>query len=219
MKPIVLAGSIAALAAASLALTAASVSGDAGSRDPLRPASCGKVFYERPGSPQYVIASDLALEGPDRAQALQMAKAIRFVLSHEYGFRAGRFTVGYRSCNDAGADTYDLDRCVGNAKAYAADASVIGVVGPTYSRCAKRLIPILDLAPGGPVGIVTPTSTYPGLTHRAPPMTASFEPATYYPGGTRNYARVIATSDYAGPAAALLVKRLNRKSNRAITTA
>jgi branched-chain amino acid transport system substrate-binding protein len=43
-------------------------------------------------------------------------------------------------------------------------------------------------------------------------MTAPFEPMTYYPSGKRNYARVVATSDYEGPAAALLVKQLNRKS-------
>ena len=50
-----------------------------------------------------------------------MADAIRFVLQ-QHDFRAGAFTVGYRSCDDSTAQTGDYEnrRCAANANAYAA---------------------------------------------------------------------------------------------------
>ena len=45
--------------------------------------------------------SDLPLEGGKREQTAEMVKAIAYVLQ-QHGFRAGRWTVGYRSCDDSG---------------------------------------------------------------------------------------------------------------------
>ena len=48
-----------------------------------------------------------------------MARAVRFVLA-EHGFRAGRFTVGYQSCDD-GAPYGDvpIDKCLANGRMFA----------------------------------------------------------------------------------------------------
>ena len=59
------------------------------------------------------------------------------------------------------------------------------------------MIPVLNRAPDGPVGMVSPANTYVGLTH-AGPGTAPGEPDKYYPTGTRNYIRLVAADDYQG---------------------
>ena len=59
-------------------------------------------------TPDVLIASDLPLQGQDGAGPRAMADAIRLVLQ-QHGFRAGRFTVGYRSCDDSTAQTGDFE--------------------------------------------------------------------------------------------------------------
>jgi hypothetical protein len=53
-----------------------------------------------------------------------MADAIGFVL-RRHGFRAGRHTVGYRSCDDSTAQHgfFDARTCAANANAYAPRSS------------------------------------------------------------------------------------------------
>ena len=94
--------------------------------------------------------------------------------------------------------------------AYARNSSVIGVVGTFNSGCSEIIVPILNRAPGGPVGMVSPANTYTGLT-TAGPGTAPGEPNKYYPTGKRNYARVVAQDQYQGAADAMLMKRLGVK--------
>ena len=55
--------------------------------------------------------------------------------------------------------------------------------------------------------MVSPANTNPGLTKKWDPG----EPNKYYPTGTRNYARVVATDDIQGPADALWSKSLGIK--------
>ena len=55
--------------------------------------------------------------------------------------------------------------------------------------------------------MVSPANTYPGLTKKW----AAGEPQKYYPTGTRNYARVVATDDFQGPADAMWTKALGLK--------
>ena len=50
------------------------------------------------------------------------------------------------------------------AALYAANKSVIGVVGTFNSGCAKIIVPILNRANPGPVAMVSPANTSPGLT-------------------------------------------------------
>jgi branched-chain amino acid transport system substrate-binding protein len=84
---------------------------------------------------------------------------------------------------------------------------VIGVVGTFNSGCAKIIVPILNRANPGPLTMVSPANTNPGLTKHWDPG----EPQKYYPTGVRNYARVVATDDFQGPADAMWSKSLGYK--------
>ena len=88
---------------------------------------------------------------------------------------------------------------------------MIGVIGTFNSGCAEIIVPILNRAPGGPVGMVSPANTYTGLT-AAGPGTAAGEPNKYYPTGKRNYARVVAQDQYQGAADAILAQRVGVKN-------
>jgi len=179
----------------------------------LPSSSCSPVFYKGSGSPQYLIASDLPLQGAGRAQPLSMVKAIQYVLEKQFKFKAGTFRVGYQSCDDATAQQggWATEKCTSNARAYANDRSVLGVLGTFNSGCAKLEIPIMNRAPGGPVAMISSANTAVGLTHDAP-WNDPGEPNIYYPTKVRNYARVAATDDFQGPFAADLLKAKKKTS-------
>jgi branched-chain amino acid transport system substrate-binding protein len=182
------------------------------SATPLPASSCAPIVYKGSGSPQYVLASDLPLQGSGRTQTIEMTKAINFILSGA-GYKAGKYTIGYQSCDDATAQAgkWDSAKCSTNGNAYARDKDVIGVLGTFNSGCAEIIVPILGRASNGPVGMVSPANTYTGLT-AAGPGTAPGEPNKYYPTGKRNYARVVAQDQYQGAADALLAQRLGAKN-------
>src|ERR671926_1063439 len=140
-----------------------------------------------------------------------MTAAIKFILKQR-GFKAGKYKIGYQSCDDstAQAGKWESSKCSANANAYAQNKSVIGVIGTFNSGCAEIEIPILNRAPDGPVGMISPANTYVGLTHGGP-GTAAGEPDKYYPTGKRNYARVVAADDFQGAADAVLAKQLKIK--------
>ena len=83
-------------------------------------------------------------------------------------------TVGYRSCDDSTAQTGDFEnrRCAANANAYARAERLVAVIGPYNSPCAGVEIPILNRAPGGPLAMISPSNTYPGLTRGGPGLQA-----------------------------------------------
>jgi branched-chain amino acid transport system substrate-binding protein len=175
---------------------------------PLPASSCSAI---QNGSGQYLIASDLPLEGSGRAQTIQMTKAIAYILK-QHNWKAGKYTVAYQSCDDATAQAgkWDSGKASANATAYANDSSVVGVIGTFNSGAAEIEIPILNRAPGGPVAMISPANTYVGLTHPGP-GTAAGEPGKYYPTGKRNYIRIVAADDFQGAADALLAKSLGLK--------
>src|SRR3954453_17095495 len=158
-----------------------------------------------------VTASDLPLQGAGRSQTVQMTKAIGFVLQR-HNFKAGKYTVGYQSCDDstAQAGKWVSAKCAANSAAYARDQQVIGVIGTFNSGCAEIEIPNLNRAPNGPLAMISPANTYVGLTHGGP-GTAAGEPGKYYPTGKRNYARVVAADDFQGAADAILAKSIGVK--------
>jgi branched-chain amino acid transport system substrate-binding protein len=172
------------------------------SATPLPSAACGPVYYKGSGKPKYLIASDLPLQGAGRAQNLAMGKAIQYVLDKQYHFKAGKYTIGYQACDDstAQAAAWDAAKCTSNGRAYAANTSLLGVLGTFNSGCSKLIIPLANRAPGGPLGMLSVANTGVGLTHTAP-WTSPGEPGVYYPTGKRNYVRVAASDDYQGPAA------------------
>jgi YVTN family beta-propeller protein len=169
---------------------------------------CGNVFYGGEGSPDYLIVSDLPLQGGAAFPTLQMSEAIGFVL-RKRGFRAGRYRVAYQSCDDSTAQTgiFDPDKCASNAKEYGENPDVIGVIGPFNSGCAFSMIPVANRAPDGPLPIVSPTSSIVDLTRVAPraPRDAL---KRLYPTGQRNYVRVSPTEDSQSAANALLARQL-----------
>jgi branched-chain amino acid transport system substrate-binding protein len=205
---ILIGGAIVALVA--LAAGAAAVAGPLSTgRASALPSTCGPLFYKGSGSPKLIVVSDLPLQGAGRAQNLLMGQAIRYVLEKQYKFKAGKYTVGYQECDDstAQAGRYDPATCSSNARAYASNKQVIGVLGTFNSGCSKLVIPILNRAPGGRVGMVSSANTAVGLTHYAP-WNDPGEPNIYYPTGKRNYVRVAATDDFQGPAMADGFKKL-----------
>jgi branched-chain amino acid transport system substrate-binding protein len=186
--------------------------GGGGSATALPTSSCSAIYYEGSGKPQLIIASDLPLQGSSRTQTEQMVQAIKFQLKQN-NFKAGDKTIGYQSCDDstAQAGKWDSGKCSANGNAYANDKSVVGVIGTFNSGCAEIIIPILNRAANGPVGMVSPANTYVGLTHSGP-GTAAGEPDKYYPTGKRNYIRIVAADDYQGASNALLAQQLGYKS-------
>jgi branched-chain amino acid transport system substrate-binding protein len=178
------------------------------SATPLPASSCSAAVNS---SGQYLIASDLPLEGSGRTQTSQMTRAIKFILT-QHGWKAGKYSLAYQSCDDATAQAgkWDSGKCSANANAYAQNPSVLGVIGTFNSGCAEIIVPVLNRAASGPIAMVSPANTYVGLTHPGP-GTAAGEPGKYYPTGKRNYARVVAADDYQGAADAVLAKSLGVK--------
>ena len=81
-------------------------------------------------------------------------------------------------------------------------------IGTYNSGAAKLSIPILNAAC---LIMVSPANSYPGLTHAVDGVTAQGEPDSYYPGGYRNYARVINTDDNQGGASSEWAQSLGFK--------
>jgi branched-chain amino acid transport system substrate-binding protein len=196
-------------AAAVIAAVAAGYSGSARSAtasiSPLPSSSCSPVVYKGSGSPDYIIASDLPLQGSIRAQTVQISRAEIWALANA-GWKAGSYKIGYQSCDDSTAQAggWDTAKCATNAHLYSNDRSVLAVLGTFNSGCAEIEVPITNRAS---LLMVSPANTYPGLTKKW----SAGEPQKYYPTGTRNYARVVATDDFQGPADAMWTKALGLK--------
>jgi branched-chain amino acid transport system substrate-binding protein len=198
-------GAVALVAVALCATTAGAE--DTSGVQPLPSSFCSKVVSGGARPPDYLIVSDLGLQRPTQVTA-SMVSAIEFVLA-QHGFRAGPYSIGYQSCDDSTPQSPqgDVGKCTSNAKAYAADSSVVGMIGTWNSPCAARELPIVGRSPTGPLVLVSPTNTAPGLTHASggsPPGV----PGLYYPSGQRNFARLVAPDDFQGIAGAMLAKQL-----------
>jgi len=190
---------------------AAWVSVAGGTTEGALPAStCGEVASGG-AKPDVLIASDLPLQGPVSADPRAVQGAIRFVLERR-GFRAGEYAVGYQSCDVSTTQTggFEFRKCAANASAFAHAETLVAVIGPWSSYCGQVGIPITNRAPGGPVALVSPISTDPGLT-RGGPVGERGEPDVYYPTGVRNFARVMAREDLQGVANAMLARELELK--------
>ena len=177
----------------------------------LPASTCGRVVHSGAGSPDRLIVSDLPLRGGSALPTRQMSQAIAFVLRGR-GFRAGRFTVGYQSCDDSTAQTgiFDSAKCAANAKAFVASRRVIGIVGPYNSGCAVEQIPIAGRAAGGALAMISPTNADVGLT-RAGPASPEGALRSLYPTGRRNYARLFPTEGAQGAADAQLAVALGAR--------
>jgi branched-chain amino acid transport system substrate-binding protein len=192
--------SIAACLSLSLLLAFALLGGGAsaaGGATPVASPSCGPVVYGGAGSPEALIVSDLPLRGDSQRRSAQMNDATRLVLEGA-GWKAGALAVGFQACDDSSAKTglWTKAICKANASAYAADPSVLAVIGTYNSGCAEVEIPILGAAPGGGVAMISPGNTAVCLTESSPSCLDG-TPGSLYPHG-RNYARVVPNDAYQG---------------------
>ncbi len=201
-------GASVGIAVVVLAVTVGAAIAHSSGATPLPASSCSAI--QNPNG-QYLIASDLPLQGSGRTQTIQMTKAIAYILK-QHGWKAGKYSLAYQSCDDstAQAGKWDSGKTSANANAYAQDSSVTGVIGTFNSGAAEIIVPVLNRAPNGPIAMVSPANTYVGLTHGGPGTVAG-EPGKYYPTGKRNYVRVVAADDYQGAADAILAKSLGVK--------
>jgi branched-chain amino acid transport system substrate-binding protein len=208
-----------ALLVGSLALVAAGCGGDnnesgggGGSIQALPSSSCTGIEYKGDGDPDYLIVSDLPLQGSSRTQTTQIVGAIRYLLDQQ-GWKAGDHKIAYQSCDDATAQAgkWDSGKCSQNANAYAGNDKLIGVLGTFNSGCAAIEIPVLNQAANGGIAMLSPANTFVCLTEGGPGCEDT-EPDKYYPTGNRNYARVVPHDAYQGAAVAEFMKEEGVKS-------
>ncbi len=202
---------------AALALVAAGCGGDdgggGGEVTALPSSSCTGIEYEGDGDPDYLIAADFPLQGSSRTQTEQIVAAIRFELETR-GWKAGDYNIAFQSCDDstAQAGKWDSGKCSQNGNAYAANDSLVAVIGTFNSGCAQIIIPLLNEAPDSGIAMMSPANTYPCLTVNLPGGCDASEPAKYYPTGSRNYARVAPADDYQGAFVAEFMQKQGVKS-------
>jgi branched-chain amino acid transport system substrate-binding protein len=172
----------------------------------LPSSSCGPIVYKGDGSPDFIVPTDLPLQGAIRQLTVEVSRAALWALANA-GYKAGQYKIAYQSCDDSTAQTggWDTAKCATNAHLFSNNKSVIAVEGTFNSGCAKIEVPIENRA--GPLLMVSPANTNPGLTKKWEPG----EPQKYYPTGQRNYARVVATDDIQGPADAIYTQSLGLK--------
>jgi hypothetical protein len=172
---------------------------------------CERTLYRGAGNPDRLIVTDLPLQGGVRLSAQQMAQAAALALGRR-DFRAGELRVGIQSCDDSVVRTglFDPAKCAANARAYARDRRVIGVIGTLNSPCSLAALPELAKAEGRPLAIVSPVNSYVGLTRRAADAPAGVL-QSLYPGGRRHFARVYPTDDRQAVALAELADELGAR--------
>jgi DNA-binding SARP family transcriptional activator/ABC-type branched-subunit amino acid transport system substrate-binding protein/streptogramin lyase len=156
----------------------------------LPAASCRPVVYGGDGVPDVLIASDFSLQGLYAEENHAMVQAIEYTL-RRHGFRAGKYRVGYQSCDDTTpvSNVFDAGKCTANAKSYVATESVLAVIGTFYSGCATLVLPILNAAKPAPVPMISPANSYLGLT-RAGPGNTEGDPGRFSRSGGRSFFRV-----------------------------
>jgi branched-chain amino acid transport system substrate-binding protein len=132
-----------------------------------------------------------------------MVRAIEFVLDQADN-KAGDYDIEFESHDDstAAAGKWDEAQCQSNARSYVEDEAVVGVIGTYNSGCAAIEMPILNDAS---VAMISPANTAVGLTHSGA-STEAGEPEKYFPSGSRNYVRVVASDDFQGKIGADLMK-------------
>ena len=174
----------------------------------LKVPGCSTVTYGGKGRPEYLIAASTALQGRFTDHGIQSVQALKMVLA-ERGWRAGDHRIGLQICNEAAAGSsgaVSSASCRRNARAFARNTSVLGVIGPLFSTCAVEMLPILNRAPNGPLAAISGSTSYLGLT-RSGPGVARGDPGRYFPTGRHSFVRVVPADDAQAAAAALYARQ------------
>lgn len=197
-----------ALVIASGALLVSACRGDGddaelGDVEPLSSPACEEAEYEGDGEAQALIVSDLPMEGDSAERSEQQVEAVRLVLD-DNGWKAGGIDVAFQACDDSIEETglWDETTCRENARAYADNPDVLGVIGTYNSGCAAVEIPILNRAG---VAMISPGNTAVCLTETSSNCEEG-QPGSLYPAGRRNYARVVPNDAFQGAGLAQFTK-------------
>jgi len=144
------------------------------------------------------IVSSLPRTGSSKGQTDTIVNAMKMALD-EVSSKVGGATIVYEDLDDAtpARGAWDAGKEAENANRAVSDADVMVYIGTFNSGAAKVSIPILNRAN---LVMVSPANTYPGLTK--PGKGEPNEPDIYYPGGKRNYSRVVPADDLQGAVAA-----------------
>ncbi|HVN14199.1 MAG TPA: branched-chain amino acid ABC transporter substrate-binding protein [Anaerolineales bacterium] len=145
------------------------------------------------------IVSSLPMTGASLTQTQSIVNAEQLALAQANNQACGgKYKISYEAWDDASAALGKWDPQVetSNAQKAAADKTIVAYLGTFNSGAAELSIPILNGA--GPLVMVSPANTYPGLTKSVAGITADGEPNKYYPSGVRNYARLAPDDDLQG---------------------
>ena len=158
------------------------------------------------------IVSSLEMSGASKSisQALVNAETLRLQQAN-YVACNGKYKLAYQALDNASkkAGGWDPNLETVNLGLATENASVIAYIGAMTTDAAKLIIPALDEA--GPMLVVSPGSSYPGLTK--PVFGTPSEPDIYYPAGIRNFVRVVTTDEIQGSVAAeFMAKELGVRS-------
>src|SRR5262249_28161135 len=112
----------AVLGVVGLVVAAATVVGFTGSArsaakvSALPSSSCGPIVYKGQGSPDFIVPTDLPLQGAIRKLTVEVGRAALWALQ-EAGWKAGQYKIAYQSCDDSTAQTggWDTAKCATNA--------------------------------------------------------------------------------------------------------
>jgi len=162
--------------------------------------ACGKNSGSGGGTDKtLVVGLDLPLQGASKDASDATVNAMKLYLD-QVGGKAGKYKVELKVYDDSTAakGAWDDATCAKNAQDHVGNRNEVAVMGTYNSGCAKLEVPVLNQDTSGPLLMVSHANTNPGLTK----TWDAGEPDKYYPGGKRNYARVITTDDYQGTAAA-----------------
>jgi branched-chain amino acid transport system substrate-binding protein len=124
----------------------------------------------------------------------------------EVNNRVAGATIVFDDLDDAtpAKGSWDAAKEAENANRAVNDADVMVYLGTFNSGAAKVAIPILNRAN---LAMISPANTYPGLTKKVEGVEPN-EPDVYYPGGPRNYSRVVPADDLQGAVGANWAKQL-----------
>jgi len=129
------------------------------------------------------------LRGAPARERDSMAKAIRLAIDGSGG-HAGLFTVRWRELNHSASPSgaWTEEQVDDEARAAADNKRTLGFIGEFDSEATKIAVPILNRAG---ISVVSPASTYVGLTTNEDPGRPKGDPERFYPSKQRTFARLI----------------------------
>lgn len=147
------------------------------------------------------IYASLPLSGSGKSAGQSLVNAMQMALADvtKGTNQLDNFKIEFVPLDNASASSGLADPAqeANNANKAASDPDAMLYLGPTGTTTAQVSIPILNRA--GLV-MISPGTTYPGLTKAVPNITKPDEPGKYYPTNTRNYFRLLPTDELQGRA-------------------